>query len=260
MHVTFPNVRKLFLPDPGYIICDADLSGADAQVVAWEANDKDLKDAFKLGLDIHDHNGKAIWGEEYLPKAKPRGLLTMRNECKRAVHGTNYGASARTLAASLQWSQAFASAFQARWFALHPPLREWHERVFFELQTTRTARNAFGYRIVFFDRPDGLLPEALAWTPQSTVGEIASRGAVAVSRDLPFVDVLLQVHDSIVFQLPTAQFKTSTLARIKELLTIPVPYPNDPLFIPWGLKASTRSWGDCEKHSWAGENLEKKAA
>ena len=38
-----PNIRKLYVPDPGYEIFDIDFSGADAQVVAWEADDKPLK-------------------------------------------------------------------------------------------------------------------------------------------------------------------------------------------------------------------------
>ena len=28
-----------------------------------------------------------------------------------------------------------------------------------------------------------------------------------------------------------------------------MPY-DDPLIIPWGLKASQKSWGDCEKATW----------
>jgi hypothetical protein len=45
-----PNVRRLFKPDPGFTLIDIDLSGADAAVVAWEANDQELKDAFMSGM------------------------------------------------------------------------------------------------------------------------------------------------------------------------------------------------------------------
>ena len=56
MTVELPNIRKLFVPDPGYVIFDADLAGADAQVVAAEAGDSDLLAAFKGGLDVHTKN------------------------------------------------------------------------------------------------------------------------------------------------------------------------------------------------------------
>ena len=235
MKVKLPNVRKLFLPDRGYTIIDCDLSGADAQVVAWEANDDDLKRAFRLGLNVHNHNGESMWGDAYNPKSKPR-VYTMRDELKRAVHGTNYGAAARTIAITLGWKIAEAEDFQRRWFALHPGIKAWHTRTDFDLQTTRTIRNRFGYRIVYFDRSDNLLPTALAWTPQSTVAVIASRGAVRL-RALPWVTILLQVHDSVVFQIPNHRFTKTDLATIREHLTVAVPY-DDPLTIPWGLAAS----------------------
>lgn len=241
-----PNVRKLFKPDPGHIICDVDLSGADAQVVAWEAGDTDLKNAFRNGLDIHDFNGKSLWGSRYQREAKPR-KYTMRDELKRAVHGTNYAAGPRTLASTLGWSQAEVRSFQNDWFRLHPGIREWHRRVERSLHESRSVRNTFGYRIVYFDRPDNLLPKGLAWIPQSTIAAVCSRAAVRLSKEVPWADILLQVHDSVVFQIPNHRVKD--LAKLRDVLDIPIPYP-DPLRIPWGLALSARSWGEVEKCKW----------
>lgn len=250
LEVKLPNVRNLFLPDPGYTLIDCDLSGADAQVVAWEANDEPLKQAFRDGLNVHNFNGETIWGAGYRPDGKrPGARFTMRDECKRGVHGTNYGAMPRTIAITLSWTIRAAEDFQRKWFTAHPGIRDWHERTDRAVQTTRTIRNAFGYRIVFFDRGDNLLPRALAWVPQSTVGIVAARGAVRLAKELPWLHVLLQVHDSVVFQIPNSKFESSSLARIKELLTIPVPYP-DPLIIPWEMAYSRESWGKCKKANW----------
>lgn len=246
--IKLPNVRKLFVPDTGKILVDCDLSGADAQVVAWEAEDEDLKTAFRAGLNVHNHNGTAMWGDAYAPNKKLRHH-TMRDELKRAVHGTNYGASARTLAITLGWSIAQATEFQRRWLKeLHPGIGEWHDRTYYMLQTTRTVTNRFGYRIVYFDRPDSLLPEALAWTPQSTVAICCSRGAVRLSR-ISWVDVLLQVHDSVVFQIPFHRLDSCGLVTIRDALTVQVPY-SDPLTIPWDIAVSEKSWGDVAKIKW----------
>ena len=251
--IKLPNVRKLFKPDPGYIICDCDLSGADAQVVAWEANDADLKTAFRNGLNVHNLNGKMMWGDKYEPNSYRAGAqVTMRDETKRAVHATNYGVSPRTLAITLQWTVANAEAFVRKWLALHPGIHEWHRRVNFNLQSKRTITNIFGYRIVYFDRVDALLPTALAWGPQSTVGIACSRGAVNVVKNLPWVQPLLQVHDSFVFQIPISKFNTNYLNQIKNHLYIQCPYP-DPLTIPWELAASDKNWGECSKFTWEGE-------
>jgi len=243
-----PNIRKLFLPDPGHIICDVDLSGADAQVVAWEANDAGLKQAFQKGLDIHDYNGRSIWGDKYARDETPR-KYTMRDELKRAVHGTNYASGVRTMSRTLGWTESFTRSFQTTWFGLHPGIREWHRRTERDLQLSRSVRNKFGYRIVYFDRPDNLLPKGLAWIPQSTVAVVCGRGAVQLSKEIPWVTVLSQVHDSIIFQVPFARATSSNFADIRRHLEVSVPY-GDPLTIPWGLAISSRSWGEVMKTPW----------
>lgn len=252
MTVNLPNVRKLFIPDPGYVIFDADLSGADAQVVAWEAEDDDLKRAFRAGLKIHAKNAEDIFGDEYRNapgdrgnKATPKGKLY--DNCKRAVHATNYGASAYTLHKNpdIRWPIPRAENFQRTWFRLHPGIRHWHTRVHHALQSTRTITNKFNYRIVYFDRVDVLLPQALAWIPQSTVALVARKGALKLARELPYVEILMQVHDSLVFQVPF--HRAEEYDKIRAALTVPIPYPNDPLIIPWGLAKSEVSWGDVKE-------------
>lgn len=143
-----------------------------------------------------------------------------------------------------------AELMQRRWFAAHPGIKAWHDRTLHSLQTTRSVRNRFGFRRFYFDRIEGLLPEALAWIPQSTVAHIIDEALFNISFNLPEVDVLLQVHDSLVFQFPTHK-AAALLPQIKEQCRIPVPY-EDPLIIPVGLKTSTISWGDCKDASWGG--------
>jgi len=244
-----PNVRRLFLPNPGHVLCDVDLSGADAQVVAWEAEDVDLKNAFRSGLDIHNHNGRSLWGDRYIPDLRPR-KYEMRDELKRAVHGTNYVAGIRTLSRTLGWKESDTRSFQFQWFKLHPGIKIWHARTEYNLQTTRTVQNKFGYRRFYTDRPDNLLPKALAWGPQSTVAIVCSRALVRLSRGVPWVNVLLQVHDSIIFDVPTHRYNKSSFEIIYRHLEIPIPY-DDPLIIPWGLKASPKNWGEVEKVKWS---------
>lgn len=243
-----PNVRKLFKPSPGHLLCDVDLSGADAQVVAWEANDAELKRAFREGLDIHDFNGKSIFKEHYDRNKKLR-KYTMRDELKRAVHGSNYVAGIRTLATTLGWTHEFVRTFQERWFQLHPGIRDWHRRTERDLQTQRYVRNRFGYRIVYFDRPSNLLPKALAWIPQSTVAGVCARGALQLKSRCPWVQILLQVHDSIVFQVPFREATAQRFSACHEALRVEVPY-EDPLTIPWSISISDKSWGDVKKQKW----------
>jgi DNA polymerase-1 len=243
--VILPNIRKIFIPDSGYDIYDCDLAGADAQVVAWEAEDADLKAAFRAGLDVHSKNASDMWGGAF-DQLQGSARKKKRQSCKHAVHGTNYGGTARTIAAhpSINWTVHEADQFQKRWFQIHPAIRRWHTRVQADLDRAKTVANPFGYRRVFFDRPDAVFPEALAWVPQSTVALVSFYGALQLEKASPWIEMLLQNHDSIVFQAPHRY--RGSIAEIKRGLEIVVPY-SDPLTIPWGVARSEVSWGDCEK-------------
>jgi len=254
-HQPLPNIRKFFVPDPGYTITDTDLDRADLQVVVWEADDDELKHALRIGVDIHLLNGLSLENRPIpdlaeLVESHPRYLdhraphEKQRKLAKAFIHGTNYGGSARTMAIAAGTTVHQAELLQSRWFGAHPGIKRWHERTQHSLNTTRTVFNRFGFRRVYFDRVDGLLPEALAWVPQSTVALYINKIWDAVATNLPEAHILLQVHDSLVWQAPTPIFE-STKARFRELAkTIVIPYP-DPLIIPVGFKSSTVSWGDC---------------
>lgn len=246
---TLPNIRKMFVPDKDMMLFDADLAGADAQVVAWDAGDDDLKAAFRAGLNVHMKNAEDIFGDEWRnatghhkDMGTKKGQLYYDN--KRAVHATNYGASARTLAIVLGWTIARAEAWQSNWFSLHPSLHSWQRRIETELRLPAHAVwNAFGFRRTYFDRADSILPEALAWIPQSTIARTCNRGGVKLRKHCPWVQMLLQVHDSLVFQVPFSHAERTD--EIKEGLSIVVPYP-DPLAIQWKLAKSEISWGDAK--------------
>lgn len=248
--IALPNIKKLFIPDPDYYICDCDLAQADAQVVAWEADDDELKSIFKdPTADLHDENAKAIFG-----------VVNKRNRqlAKAGVHLTNYGGKARTCATALGITIHEAERFQNSWFAAHPNIKRWQREVETSLAESRSVRNKFGNMRFYFDRVDTLLPEALAWIPQSTVALVIERGLVALDEELSGkVQLLMQVHDSVVFEIHRTDF-ISVLPAIKECLEIVVPY-DDPLVIPVGLDASKESWGDVVPYNWDGTIREKAA-
>lgn len=247
MTVVLPNIRRLFVPDPGFVMIDADLSGADALVVAKESNDPALIEAIRTGYDLHSENAADMLGSQFTSLGKEsHERHVIRQQFKSAVHGTNYGAAARTLATTFGWTTSFAEAFQSRWFKRHPGVRDWHKRTEGNLFSKRSVSNAFGYRIIYFDRIDSLFSQALAWVPQSTVAEVCFRGALRLEEVCPWVEMLIQVHDSLVFQIPKAYFHESRLREIHSALHVPVPYP-DPLVIPWKLSASQSSWGECRE-------------
>jgi len=239
-----PNLRRLLIPDPGFTLGEFDLGQADARVVAWEAHDEGLMALFRdPSRDLHNENCELIFGRCTGPDDLNRQLA------KIGVHLTNYGGTPPVLAVSLGITQLEAEKFQARWFGGHPAIREWHRKTLLELSSRRYVENAYGYKRFYFDRIEGILKEALAWIPQSTIAITTNIGVRAVRRDSFLmqegVSFLLQVHDSAGFQWPTLQTHL-LLPRLKQRMSVAIPYP-EPLVIPVTVKISEKSWGDCKK-------------
>lgn len=223
---SIPNLRELFVPDPGFTIGEFDLSAADAQVVAADAGDWDLLDDFQSGADLHTDNAKR-WG-------------VVRPIAKGCLHATNYVASPKSLSMNFGITIQHAEHIIQDWYIQHPKIKEWHDAILLQLMTRRYVENAFGYRRFYYGRLENVLKEAVAWKPQSTVGIVTNLGLRNIYKNLPQVQLLLQTHDSITCQWPYWFADAKNL--ILEQMRIPIPYPR-PLTIAVGAKTSMRSWG-----------------
>jgi DNA polymerase-1 len=252
----YPDLRSIFVPDPGFTFFDGDLDRADLQVVCWECDDEMLKAAMRLGVDIHLMNVFTLDGKEpppldelveghpkYLDHRRPR--KNAREFAKVFCHGTNYGGGARTMAAHTGRTVAEIDHAQQIWFGAHPGIKRWHDKVKAQVTRFRFVENTFGYRWYIFDRVDSIIPEAIAWIPQSTVSIVINRIWKNIYDTLRVqgVEVLLQVHDSLAGQFPTEK-RDSLLPAILECSRVVVPY-SDPLVIPFSLGVSAKNWGEC---------------
>jgi DNA polymerase I-like protein with 3'-5' exonuclease and polymerase domains len=239
-----PNVRKLFLPDEGYTIFDMDLQSADFYTVVWEADDQEFKDLLASGEDMHGVNAKNLFSLSCSANEVKKMHGGKRQLAKIWCHATNYGAGPTTMSRACGITIHEAEKLRSRWFQMHPGIARWHKRTEEELHAHRRVSNKFGYRFVFFDRVDAALPVALGWTPQSTTGCVINRAWAAIEQTIPEAEMLIQVHDSLVGQVPTRLYTPELELQILQASRIIVPY-NKPMIIPAGIKSSTISWGAC---------------
>lgn len=243
-----PNIKSLFQAEPGWIVADTDLAQADARVVCWEADDKELMEMFlDPTIDLHTENAKTIFG------SCPDKKHPNRKKAKAGVHAVNYGVGARTLAKALGITVHEAEFFIRRWFEAHPKIAQWHARVYDEMVNRRYIQNAFGFRKNFFGKTDGptALSEALAWIPQSTVGNIINIAWMRMDKlraDQAYVS--MQVHDSLVSQ-HNKDYAYDTLAYLHQAMLVEVPYET-PLVIPTSLEVSVDSVGTLIAVDWDG--------
>jgi DNA polymerase-1 len=255
MSFQLPNLRSMYVPDPGYMFFDMDLDRADLQVVVWESDDREMMEALRLGVDIHLLNVYLLDNVdpppmEELVETHPRypdhraPRKNKREFAKVFCHATNYGGGARTVAVNTGRPVHEIDRAQKRWFGARPGIKQWHDRTLHQIHTQRFVENKFGYRWHIFDRLEQALPAALAWVPQSTVGCYINRIWMNIYEQVPEVEVLIQVHDSLAGQFPLARAE-HCLKEIARVSQVVIPY-EIPLVIPVGIKTSQVSWGDCK--------------
>lgn len=254
MDFDMPNIRAMYGPDQGYVDFDMDLDRADLQVFAWEIDDKIMQIALKQGVDMHLLHVYFLENKEpppldelvethpkYWDHRGPKKHL--REFSKMFCHAIDYVASSKEVASHTGWTIHAVDQAKRRYLSVHPNIEPYWKEVEVQLTKRRFVENKFGYRWYVFDRLDGLLPEAVAWVPQSTVGGVINRIWQRISTELPEVQIKLQVHDSLYGQIPAHKVDV-LLPKIRELSRVVIPYP-EPLVIPTGIKLSNVSWGEC---------------
>lgn len=235
-----PQIRQLLQPNEGYTFLDVDLERADAQIVAWEADEPELKHIYQTGVDIYVEEASWLY-DSSISKEDER-----RQRMKSVVHAANYGGKERTLGSTAGVSTArMAEWLSKRWYGRFPGLLRWHHSVERRLKLERQIRNVWGFRRFYFDDPDKMLPQALAWLGQSSVAVVINKAMLRITEELPSVELRLQVHDSLLLEVLTEQVH-SLAPVIMEKMKIIVPYA-DPLVIPVSIKASSQSWGEVRR-------------
>ena len=225
-----PRLREIFIPRQGYAFLEMDLVGADAQVAAWDSGDERLKEAFRSGVDVHQMNADA--------------LGCTRQIAKGFCHGANYGAGIQCLATACNLSVKVIREYRLKWFAEHPALRSWHESLKAQVLTNGYLENKMGYR-GYFISPVSISPsDYLPFIPQSTVANVINIGMVRATGRFPFLRLLAQIHDSVLFEIPVARLKEwKTIAKAME---VAIPY-SDELTIPVEVKYSLTNWAEMRK-------------
>lgn len=247
-------IRRIFIPDPGYIFFNCDQQGAEARVVGYLAGDTDYIKAVESG-DVHTMVAAMVFGFEpkrHLADRKYYREMSYRDIAKRAAHGSNYGGSAYTIARTLKVETKLIEEFQSKYFRTFPNLRKWQVWVAQQVQTHRQLVTPFGRIRNFWDNPkdDATIRAAIAFVPQSTVGDMTSRGLLAIRNAIPEAQILNNIHDAAFGQIPL-HMKDVLVPRIVEKLTFSLQVKDiwgniREMTIPWESQTGM-NWGKKKK-------------
>lgn len=238
--MALPNVRKMFIPDPGMTMFDIDLDSADLRIVVWESECEGMWQWLMEGKKPYVEVAKEYYQDPSITKEHKQYKIF-----KSLCHGTNYLGEAKGLAGRLGLTEGDVKGIQEWYFGKFPEIRKWQQEVIKQIQERRYVENVFGYRMWFPGRlTEKTFRDAVAAIPQSTVACLINRGWKRLWEREPEVEVLLQVHDSLMGQFPSV--RPELREKIVECCTIALPYRwKGECVIPVGCAVSDVSWGDC---------------
>lgn len=261
-------VRSLFIPDEGLVLLASDLATAEAQVVAWLSNDLRLIEAFQAGEDVHWLNAQMIFqipdSINYYPKAKWRDNFTnqehplkfYRDLAKSIVYASSYGMGFRMLQTILIREEVYFQAALCKrllhqYKTNNPMLTAWQNATKEEVRATRTlvSPSPFNRKRVFRGRlSDNLFRSALAFRPQSVVGEILEVAIQTLHRGSTVFTPLLNVHDEVVGQCKKEDIPLAMI-EVKKAMETPLQINGRELVIPCEFKTGS-DWGNLKEISY----------
>lgn len=236
-------VRRICVADHGFKFAYIDLEQAESRAVAYIANDPAYIAACESG-DLHTYTCKLVWpglpwsGDVKADRAIADRIFyrhfSHRDMSKRGGHGTNYRGKAPTMAKHLNVPTAVIENFQIAYFKVFKRIPIWHSDVAIRIQTTSFITTALGRRRGFFDRldDDGTLRAAIAFEPQSIVGDILNLGLWKLWKLMGReIQLLAQIHDAVLFQYPE-RLEASILPRASKCLEVHAPVNGKVMVIP----------------------------
>jgi DNA polymerase-1 len=216
-------IRGAFVPEPGWVLLDADYSQIELRVVAALAQDPVLLGAFAAGEDIHRRTASEVMG---LPMDQVSA--EERSRAKAVNFGLLYGQGAFALAANLGISQKEAKAFIERYFERMPKVATWIEGAKEKALREGLVRTHWGRirRIPELESANKQLQsqglrEAVNTIVQGTAADLMRRAMVRLHRSLQVsglqARLLLQVHDELLMEAPPEEVEQAS-ALLKEAM------------------------------------------
>jgi DNA polymerase-1 len=256
------SLRSIFVADPGYKFANLDLEQGDSRnvgAICWNLFVEERGEKFAGGYldacesgDLHTYVTRLVqpdlpWGEASDREVAERKFyrhLSYRDGSKRLGHGSNYLGKPAHMAKQTKFPVADVKRFQEEYFRAFPCIPAWHKNVFWKLSNLGYLETLFGDRRVFFGRPeeDSTRREAVAHAPQSMTGKEINIGILNLWR-ANRVQLLIQVHDSILFQFPEER-ESEIIPWALEALQAPLVLAKDrPFVVPTEAKVGW-TWGN----------------
>ena len=218
------KIRTAFVPDEGNTLISADYSQVELRLLAHIADIGSMKQAFADGIDIH-----ALTASEMFSVPVKDMDPMVRRRAKAINFGIIYGISAFGLANQLGISRSEAKDYIDSYFEKFPGIRQYMDETVASVKANGYVDTIFGRRIHIETIADknparrGYAERQAINAPiQGAAADVIRRAMIRIPGELKRANLkaqmLLQVHDELIFEAPNAQAKKTCelVAKVME--------------------------------------------
>ena len=217
------EIRKMFVPAPGWVFVDADYSQIELRVLAHMADDEAMQAAFNSGEDIHRVTASQVFGVPF-DQVTPQ----MRRSAKAVNFGIVYGISDFSLAEDIGVSRSQAKDYIESYLTKYHGVRDFMDAVVEQGTKLGYVSTLYGRRRYIPELKDGkhtvreaAKRMAMNSPIQGTAADIIKLAMLRVDKALEDAGLearlVLQVHDELIVECPAAEAQTVAALVTREM-------------------------------------------
>ncbi len=205
------EIRKVFVPEDGFVLMDADYSQIELRVLAHMSKDEALIEAYAMSEDIHRITASKVF---HTPFEEVTDL--QRRNAKAVNFVIVYGISSFGLSQDLSISQKEAKAYIEQYFATYPGIKSFLDKLVSDAKDNGYVETMYGRKRPipelkssnFMQRSFG---ERIAMNSpiQGTAADIMKLAMIRVYEKLKVAGLksrlILQVHDELVIEVHSSE-------------------------------------------------------
>ena len=202
------EIRKMFIPKPGCVLIDADYSQIELRVLAHIAQDENMCNAFRSGMDIHTVTASQVFA---VPASEVTAL--QRRHAKAVNFGIVYGISEFSLSEDIGVTRWEARDYIDSYLANYRGVKAYMHNVIEDAREKGYTETMFGRRRYIpelkasnFNVRSGAERMTLNTPIQGTAADLIKLAMIkvdaALRNNFPEAKLLLQVHDELIVECP----------------------------------------------------------
>ena len=212
------RIRQAFIAPPGHVLLAADYSQIELRIMAHLSGDESLRAAFAADTDVHQATAAEVFGAELAAVTADQ-----RRTAKMINFGLIYGMSPFGLARNLGIERSAAQAYVDTYFRRYPGVKRFMDETRAQARERGYVETVFGRRLYLPDIRSGNAQlrqyaerSAINAPMQGTAADIIKRAMITVDawcrREKAPARLIMQVHDELVFEVPTQALAAVTAA------------------------------------------------